>query len=95
MQTRIIVNIAVGQGAAKKKLSYEKPDGTFVDLNLGDFLTECIEATMPRFENAATFIHPWLLYFAISPSDRRYKRNCDTLRQEIRNIILERKAGKT
>jgi hypothetical protein len=49
MQTRIIVNIAVGQGAAKKKLSYEKPDGTFVDLNLGDFLTECIEATIPRF----------------------------------------------
>jgi hypothetical protein len=49
MQTRIIVNISVGQGAAKKKLKFEKPDGSFEDLNLGDFLTECVEATMPRF----------------------------------------------
>jgi hypothetical protein len=77
------------------KINFEKADGTLEHISLQDAINRQFEWTMARFGLPINVVFPDLMKYAIGSDDRRMTRNVGHLKGVLREIIRNRRSGKS
>lgn len=93
LQSRIIVNTLVGKGESDKVLPYETATGTD-NIPLCHFFSKSVEAATERFESCPQIImFPSTAEWEFPAMNARFVRNSRRMREHIKKLINDRKAG--
>lgn len=93
LQSRIIVNILVGKGYSQRKVRWENDDGSFSEKSIAEAISIVVSQAMLRTQLPVNLLFPELITYFIHASDRRYKRNTDSVRAVFQGIIDDRRKG--
>lgn len=93
LQSRIIINILVGKGYSQRTVRWENDDGSFSEQGIVFCISKIMAIAMTRTQLPINVLFPELTGYFIHASDRRYKRNVDSLRGVMQSIIDDRRKG--
>jgi hypothetical protein len=79
----IIVNVSVGMGYSQTIIDYENANGSIQKLTIAEFMEHLIADTLSRMLDLNNLLFPLLVWMTYLPSDWRYARN----NQRLRNFV--------
>ena len=81
LQSRIIINVAVGKGNSEKKVNFETENGSIESLSIADSIMRCfLFAAIERAGMPLNQLFPSMLSYAVHSSDKRHVRNTNYLK---------------
>jgi cytochrome P450 len=95
LQSRIIINVSVGAGSSEREVRFEDENGAIGLTSISEAITRQFEWLSTRFGQPFNFIFPELLDWCVHPKDRRMRRNANHLKDVLREIIADRRAGRS
>jgi len=94
VQAHIIMNTMCGRGESTKKLPYAGPGMVVVEKELADYIDTIVEDILARFSaNPLIGVFPSLYLWQITEVDKRFFKNCATLRSHLREIVKRYQAN--
>ena len=84
------MNVMCGRGESTKLLPYVGPGMKMEERELADFLDKIVDDILERLSaNPLVSIFPSLFFYQITEVDKRFFKNCATLRSHIRELVRQ------